>query len=100
MDKLAAMTLAAEISSRDAGALTRTNIALLTAARAVVGARAGERRATDFYEIAADASVDPAHAIAQITSLAILALGAFDALATIRGETVDATLQRLGIIIA
>ena len=100
MDKHDAMKLAATLSSREPNELTRTNVALLTAAQAVRGAASGDLRATDFYELAADVALDPVQAIAQITSLAILALGAFDALAQTRGEDVEVVLRRLGIITA
>ena len=79
-----------------ADALTRTNVALLTATNAARHA-AGEGDATRLYALALESALDPGRALAQLTSLASLALILMDHYARNEGVTVEHAIQAFGL---
>lgn len=77
--------------------LTRTNVALLTAANAARHSVGGDGDATRLYELALESAVNPGLALAQLTSLAQLAVVLMDDYAHTRGVTVEEAIQSFGL---
>lgn len=80
-----------------AAALTRTNVALLTAGNAARHSTGGDGDATRLYELALDQVMDPGKALAQLTSLTQLAVVLMDDYAKHRGVTTEEAIQSFGL---